>query len=240
MLEQLAPYDQAAVISRARILLERFPGVNGASNLIRAWLTVEPMGESILDSTDRGAALSFLDQAWAARYLQDAGQQAAATELAEHVLRSLHCQRDQYETAASVLLKADRAAAVSQLLRCAPPDPPSAWLAGVIDALRQDFSPEVERFTLFCAQTLLARPRITSSELFSALAVPLIVEGRSGAQSAAEAARTRPELSPGQRREIACGLASLAQLDLAQSVWAHLLERQDHPITDGCGSSAVM
>jgi len=63
ILEQLAPYPEAAVVSRVRVLLERFPGVIGTTSLIEAWLAVEPAGESILDVTERGAALSFFDQA---------------------------------------------------------------------------------------------------------------------------------------------------------------------------------
>ena len=231
VLEQLAAYPEAAVVSRARILLERFPGAIGAHSLIQAWLAVEPVGESILDLTERGAALSFFDQAWTAKHLQDAGQQAAARELAERVLRSAHCRRSDYKMAASVLLKADRAVAVSELARWAAQTPQSAWLAGVIDALRDPDS-EVERIVAFCARELLARPRIEGGEFFNALRALVLTEGESGVQCAAEAARTRPELSLGQRREIAYGLAAVAQLDLAKAVWVYLLEKQGCPVSN--------
>jgi hypothetical protein len=44
----------------------------------------------------------------------------------------------------------------------------------------------------------------------------------------AEAARVRPELSFNQRRQLACALAAVGQLELARSVWAHLLTWQGY------------
>ncbi len=228
MLEQLAPYPEAAVVSRVRVLLERFPGVIGANRLIKAWLAVEPTGESVLDATDRGATLSVFDQAWAAQHLQDTGHQAAATELAERALRSRHGLREHYKKAASVLLKADRAAVVSRLVRWVEQNRESAWLAGVMDAL-DDPDLEGERVAAFCARELLARPRIEGEELSDALVVLLVLEGESATQSVAEAARVRPELGFRQRREIAGALAAVGQLDLARSVWADMLRWQGYP-----------
>ena len=127
MLKQLAPYPEAAVISGVSVLIERFSSVVGAHDLIDAWLAVEPAGESILDAIDCGAVLDIYDQALSAQHFQAAGAQAAATELAERALRPRNrTQRDYYKRAASVLLKADRAAAVSQLIHLAEQKPESA------------------------------------------------------------------------------------------------------------------
>ena len=220
------------MVSRVRVLLERFPNAIGANNLIDAWLAVEPMGESVLETIGRGTVLTIHDQAWSAHYLQAAGQQAAATELAEHVLRSRYNGfRRHYEKAASVLLKADRAAAVSQLVRWGDQKPESAWLAGVMDALN-DPDMEVERAEAFCVRELLAHPRIDGKELRDALRNLLCLEGESAAQSVAEATRTRPELSFDQRRQLVCALAAVGQLDLARSVWSHLLEWQGYTVKD--------
>jgi hypothetical protein len=235
MLEQLAPYPEAAVISRVSVLLERFPSVIGVSNLIDAWLAVEPAGESILEAIDRGAALGVFEQAWSAQSLQDAGEHAAATELAERALRSRYGRRQNYEKAASVLLKADRATALSQLIHLGEQNAGSAWLAGVMDAL-DDPDLEVERAHAFCVRELVAYPRIDGEELYDALHNLLCFdEGESAAQSVAEAARRRPELSFYQRRGLASTLAAVGQLDLARSVWAQLLEWQGYTVSDDVG-----
>jgi hypothetical protein len=179
MLKQLAPYPEAAVVTRARALLERFPSVIGANNIIEAWLAVEPVGESILDAIHCGAALGIFDQAWSAQHLQEAGEHAAAIELAAHVLRSPRGSSNDYKKAASVLLKADRAAAVSQLILLAKQNPQSAWLAGVMDALdARDL--ETDRAAEFCALRLIAHPRIDGEELRDALGVLLILQGDVG------------------------------------------------------------
>jgi hypothetical protein len=211
--------------SRVKVLLERFSSVIGASNLIDAWLDVESAGESILDATDLGAALRTFDQAYSAQHLQETGEHAAATELAERALCSPHGSSGSYEQAASVLLKADQAAAVSHLIHLAEQNPKSAWLAGVMDAL-YNRNLETERAAEFCALQLIAHPRVDGAELRDALVVLVFLKGESAAHSAAEAARTRPELSFDQRKQIACALAALGQLDLAQSVWFRLLEWQ--------------
>ncbi|MEO7196814.1 MAG: hypothetical protein ABIZ05_18655 [Pseudonocardiaceae bacterium] len=237
ILKQLAPYPEAAVVSRVRVLLERFSCVIGANDLINAWLAAEPAGESILDTIDRGAMLYIFDQVWSAQYLQAAGEQAAATELAERALhspRDFGRYRDHYKKAASVLLKVDRATAVSQLVHWAEQNPQSDWLAGVMDAL-DDTDQEVERAQAFCARRLVAHHRVDGKELRDALTVLLCCEGESAALAVSEAARTRPELSFDQRRELVCGLAALGQLDLAQSVWAHLLEWQGYSDGDDVG-----
>ncbi len=235
MLKRLAAYPEVAVVSQVSILLERFSGVIGASALVEAWLAVEPVGGSILDAIDRGFVLSFFDQAWTAGYLQNVGEQAAAAELAERVLRlRYNGDRPYYEKAASVLLKADRAAAVSQLVRWGEQNPKSAWLAGVMDAL-DDPDLEVERAEAFCVRELLVHPRIDGEELRDALRNLLCLEGESGAQSVAEATRTRPELSFDQRRQLVCALAAVGQLDLARSAWSHLLEWQGYTVKDDVG-----
>lgn len=231
MLKQLAPYPEAAVVSRVSVLLERFPSVIGASNLIDAWLTVELAGESILEVIDRGAALRVFEQAWSAQYLQDAGEHAAAIELSGRALRSRHGSREDYAKAASVLLKGDRAAAVSQLIHLGEQNPGSAWLVGVMEAL-DPTDLEVERACAFCARELVAHPRIDGKALRDALHALLYLEGELAAQSVAEAVRTRPELSFDQCRELVCVLAAVGQLDLARSVWAHLLEWQGYTVKD--------
>ncbi|MGH3706824.1 MAG: NACHT domain-containing protein [Pseudonocardiaceae bacterium] len=228
MLKQLAPYPDAAVVSRVSVLLEQCATVIGAHALIDAWLAVEPAGESILDTIDRGAMLYIYDQAWSAQHLQAAGAQAAATELAEHALRPRNSKyRDHYKRAASVLLKADRAAAVTQLVRWAAQNPEPAWLAGVMDAF-DDTDPEVEQAEAFYAQELVAHPRVNGEELHDALGVLLCYEGESAAHSVAEAAQARHELNFDQRRQLACRLAAVGQLELARSVWAHLLTWQGY------------
>jgi hypothetical protein len=78
------------------------------------------------DAIDRRTALNNLDQARGAYFLQAAGEHAAATELAERALRSPFGFKSHYKLAASVLLKADRAAAVSQLVHLAEQNPKSA------------------------------------------------------------------------------------------------------------------
>jgi hypothetical protein len=234
MLKQLAPYPEAAVVSRASALLERFPSGIGANNLIDAWLAVEPAGESILDATGRGAVLGIFDQAWTARHLQDAGEQAAATELAECALRSRRGHRQHYEQAASVLLKADRAAAVSQLALLAEQNPESAWLAGVMEAL-EPTDLDVERACAFCVRGLIAHPRVDGKELRDALTALLFLEGGSAAQPVADAARIRPELNFGHRSQLVRALAAVGQLDLARSVWAYLLTWQDHTVENDVG-----
>jgi hypothetical protein len=224
MLKALAAYPEAAAVSRVRVLLENWTASGiGAHNLIDAWLASEPAGEPILDAIDRGAALDPYDLAWSAQRLQDAGQQAAATELAERLLHYRHGRREDYEKAASVLLKADRAAAVSQLTHLAQQKPLSAWLAGVMEAL-DPTDPEIERACVICARELVACPRIDGKELRDALYILLFLEGEPLAQSVAEAARTRPELSFFQRRQVLRMLAAVGQLDLARSAWAHLLK----------------
>ncbi|MGH3975946.1 MAG: hypothetical protein ACRDS9_21835, partial [Pseudonocardiaceae bacterium] len=235
MLKHLAPYPEAAVVSRVSALLEGWtPSGVGGHDLIDAWLAVEPAGESILDAIDRGAAFYCYDQAWTAQYLQDAGQQAVATELAERALCSRHGRRQEYEKAASVLLKADRAVAMSQLIHLGKQNPGSAWLAGVMDAL-EDPDLEVERAQAFCIQELVAHPRIDGEELHDALLILLSLEGESAAQSVAEAARARPELSFYHRRRLTRALAAVGQLDLACSIWGHLLEWQGYSINDDAG-----
>ena len=235
MLKHLAAYPEAAVVSRVRALLEHWvPNNFWAHSLIDAWLAVEPAGESILDAIDRGAALHTIDQAHTAKHLQDAGEQAAATELAELALRSRHGDRKDYERAASVLLKADRAAAVTQLIHLGEKKPGSAWLAGALDAL-DDTDLEGERAAKFCSRELLACPRIEGEELRDALIALLCLECESATQSVIEAVRTRPELSFDQRRELVCALAAVGQLDLARSAWAHLLEWQGYTVEDDVG-----
>ncbi len=55
------------------------------------------------------------------------------------------------------------------------------------------------------------------------------------AQSVAEATRTCPELSFYQRRQLVRKLAAVGQMDLARSVWAHLLKWQGYAINDDVG-----
>lgn len=235
ILKQLAPYPKATVVSRVSVLLERFASVIGARDLIDAWLAVEPAGESILGATDRGAMLSFYDQARSARGLLAVGEQAAATELAEHVLRRRsYRHRDEYKQAALVLLKVDRAAAVSQLVSWGEQNPEPTWLAGVMDAL-DDFDPEIDWAEAFCARKLVALPRVGGEELRNALGVLLCFEGESAAQSIVEAVRTRPELSFNQRRQLSCVLAAVGQLDMARSAWVHLLELQGYTAEEDVG-----
>ncbi|MGH3915725.1 MAG: NACHT domain-containing protein [Pseudonocardiaceae bacterium] len=232
ILKHLAAYPEAAVVSRVSALLVGWiPNGIGAHNLIEAWLAMEPGGRFVLDSIDRGTALCTYDQAWTAQHLQDAGEQAAATELAVLVLRSRHGSRTEYKQAASVLLKADRVVAVSQLMSLGKQNPKSAWLAGVMDAL-DDPDLEVEEACVFCARALVAHPQIDGEALRDALGNLLCLEGESAAQSAAEAARTRPELSIYQRRQLVCALAAVGQLDLARSVWSHLLGWQGYTPRD--------
>jgi len=232
ILKQLAPYPEAAVVGRVRALLEHWvPSSLGAGNLIEAWLAVEPAGKPILDAINDGAALGTFDQAWGAHHLQAAGEHAAATELAEHALRSPHGSSNDYKRAASVLLKADQAAAISQLVLLAKQNPQSTWLDGVIDAL-DDRDLETDRAAEFCALQLVTHPRIHDTELLDTLIVLLILQGESAAQSVAEATRTRPELTFDQRRRLVRALVALEQLDLAQSVWARLLTWQGHTINE--------
>lgn len=233
MLKHLAVYPEAAVVSRVRALLEHWNASGiGANSLIEAWLASEPAaGESILDAIDRGAALDTHDLGWSAQHLQDAGQQAAATELAERLLRYRHGRREHYEEAASVLLKADRAVAMSRLIDLAQQNPPSAWLAGVMEAL-EPTDAEVERACLFCARELVIRSRIDGEELQDALIVLLCLEGEVAAKSVTEAVRMRPELSFYQRRKLVRILAAVQQLDLARSAWDHLLEWQSCTVED--------
>lgn len=235
MLKHLAAYPEAAVASRVCALLESWtPRVIGAHELIDAWLAVEPAGESILNAIDCGAASNYYDQAWTAQHLQDAGQHAAATELAKRVLRSRHGRRQEYKKAASVLLKADRAAAVSLLIHLGEQNLGSAWLAGVMDSFDEP-DLEVERAAAFCAQKLVFHPRIDGEELCDALIALLVLEGESATQSIAEAARTRPELGFGQRREVVCALAAVGQLDLVRSVWVDMLSWQGYPASAEVG-----
>ena len=67
------------------------------------------------------------------------------------------------------------------------------------------------------------------------LFVLMCLEGESMAQSVAEAARTRPELSFLQRRELLQVLAAVGQMDLARSAWAHLLEGQGDTVENDIG-----
>jgi len=235
MLKHLAAYPEAAVISRIRVLLEQWvPSGYGAHKLIEAWLAVEPAGEPVLSAIDRGAPLGVLDLGWTAQHLLDAGERGAAIELAERALRLRHGRRSGYQQAASVLLKADRAAAISQLTFLAAQNSWPAWLAGIIDA----FEPpdlDTERACASCAQQLVTHPRSDSKELCDALHVLLFIEGETVAHAVAEAAWTRPELSFYQRRQLACMLAAVGQLDLACSVWSHLLEWQGYAIVDDVG-----
>lgn len=235
MLTHLAAYPEAKVISRVRALLEHWvPSRFGAHSLIEAWLAVESAGEPILNAIDRGAALDIFDQVWSAQYLLDAGEQAAATELAERALRSRRGRRQEHEKAASVLLKADRAAAVPKLTLLAEQQPLPAWLDGVMRAL-EPTDVDVERACVLCAQKLLAHPRTDGKELRDALTALLFVEGETVAHSIAEAAWTRPELDFYQRRQVASRLAAVGQLDLARLVWSHLLEWQGYAIEDDVG-----
>ena len=98
-----------------------------------------------------------------------------------------------------------------------------------------DADPEVEWAEAFCARELVAHPGVDGEELRDALGALLCFEGASEAQSVAEAARTRPELSFGQRRELVRVLAAVGQLDLARSVWAHLLTWQGYSDGDDVG-----
>jgi hypothetical protein len=108
--------------------------------------------------------LSIFDQAWSAQHFQDAGAQAAAAELAWRTLHPRNGKyRDHCKRAASVLLKADRAAAVPQLVSWAAQNPESVWLAGVMDAF-DDTDPEVERAGAFCARELVAHPRVDGKD----------------------------------------------------------------------------
>ncbi len=235
ILKHLAAYPEAAVVSRVSALLEGWtPSGAGGHHLIDAWLAVEPVGESILDAIDRGAAFDCYDQAWTAQHLQDAGLQAAATELAERALRSRHGHRQDYEKAASVLLEADRAATASQLALLTEQSPKSAWLAGVMDAL-YGTDLEVERVRLLCARALVAHPQVDGEELRDALGVLLCLAGERAAQSVAKAVRTRPALSFNQCRQLVCALAAIGELDLARSVWGHLLEWQGYAVGDDVG-----
>lgn len=136
--------------------------------------------------------------------------------------------------AASVLLKADRTTAVSQLIHLAEQKPESAWLAGVMDAF-DDTDSEIERAEAFCARKLVAHPRVDGKELLDALSVLLCFEGEPAAHSVAEAARARSELSFGQRRELVCRLAAVGQLDLARSLWAYLLKWRSYTINNNVG-----
>jgi hypothetical protein len=229
ILKMLAAYPEAAVTSRAGVLLERFPNVSGVSKVIEAWLAVEPAGESILNAIDRGAALNISSQAWCAHEFQVAGEFAAATELAECVLRSWpHGVRSDYDRAASVLLKVDRTAAVSQLLLWGERHPSSAWLAGVMGALH-GLDLQCEQAAAFCARELLAHPWIEGEEVSYALVVLLCYEGEPAARSLAEAAWKRSELNFDQRRELVQALAAVGHLGLARSAWAHLLGWQGYP-----------
>lgn len=234
-LKQLAAYPEAAVATRARALVERFPGALGTHALINAWLAVEPAGDAILSLIDQGVALSISNQVWAANELQASGEFAAATKLAERVLRQRNDVYDfYYERAASVLLKVDRAAAVSQLVDWGKQDQKSEWLAGVMEAFL-DADPEVEWAGVFCARKLVAHPRVDKKKLHFALECLLCLEGGLDAHSVAEAIRTRPELDFDQRRELTRLLAAVGQLDLAQSVWTCLLGWQGNTVDDDVG-----
>ncbi|HEX5348355.1 MAG TPA: hypothetical protein VFW64_14815 [Pseudonocardiaceae bacterium] len=171
---------------------------------------------------------------WSAQYLLDAGEQAAATELAERALRLRRGRRQEHEKAASVLLKADRAAAVPKLTLLAEQQPLPAWLDGVMRAL-EPTNVDVEQACILCAQKLLTHPRTDGEELRDALTALLFVEGETVAHSIAEAAWTRPELDFYQRRQVASRLAAVGQLDLARLVWSHLLEWQGYAIEDDVG-----
>jgi predicted RNase H-like HicB family nuclease len=87
---------------------------------------------------------------------------------------------------------------------------------------------ETDRAAEFCALQLVAHPRVDGEELLEAFGGLLILQGEPAAQSVAEAAWIRPELSFNQRREIAEGLAAVGQLDLARSVWSQLLRWQGY------------
>lgn len=235
MLKQLAAYPEAAVASRASVLLERFPSAFGAHELIGAWLAAEPAGEAILNLINRGAALTILNQVWGAHKFRVAGELAAATELAERVLLKRNgIYSFHYERAASVLLKIDRAATVSQLAHWGKQDQTWEWFAGAMKELL-DVDPEAEWAALFCARELVARSQVRGKELRDAFGYLLFLEGGLDARCVAEAARTRPELDFGQRRELTCLLAAVGQLDLARSVWAYLLEWQGNTVSDDVG-----
>ena len=234
MLRQLAAFPEAAVISRIGALLEHWaPGSVGAHDLVEAWLAAAGAveAEAILDAVDRGAAIGSFDQAWSAQYLQDAGAHGPATELAELALRGWHWDRDGYQRAASVLLRADRAVALPRLAALAEQHPPSVVLAGIMDAL-DDTDPDVERTRACIARQLVAHPRVDGDELRDALEVLLCLEGEPAARSLADAAGTRLELTFNQRKQLVRALAAVGQLDLAQSVWSRLLHWQEYSVTE--------
>jgi hypothetical protein len=188
ILNQLAAYPEAAVASRASVLLERFPTVFGTSELIGAWLAVEPAAEAVVNAVDRGAALSVWDQIRSARRFQVAGEFTVAKELAERALRvrSDLYTFNYYEEAASVVLKIDRAAAVSQFVCWGKQNQESAWFAGVVQALF-NADPEAEWAVLFCARKLVAHPRVDGKEFSDALGYLLRFEDGFDTRSVAEA-----------------------------------------------------
>lgn len=207
LLKQLAAFPEAAVVVRVAALLEGWvPGSFGASDLVDAWLAAAGVDEAdaLLAALDRGAAIGCLDQAWSAQHLQDAGAHTASTELAELALCGRQGYRFAYQRVASVLLKADRAAALPRLTELAEQHLPSAVLAGTMDAL-DDTHPDVEQTQAYIARQLVAHPRVNGDELRDALGVLLYLDGEPAAWSLAHAAVTRPELSFDQRKQLARG-----------------------------------
>ncbi len=251
----LAAFEQLQGGERAQLLLaELLPSVHGQSLQQCARIAVR-LGSAAIDMT-RWRALQTVEEPYsdvekrttAAEVMRTLGLVTNVADLARSVLEETRAIPGQLERATEAWLAAQGETAVPEIAALASGRPAhdhegrvrlaaflhkagdgktAESLAGaVLDSEVTDL--EGERACAFCARGLVAHPRVDGKELCDALTVLLYFESASEAQSVAEAAWTHPELSFGQRRLLVRLLAAVGQLDLAQSVWAHLLTWQGY------------
>jgi NACHT domain len=227
---------EIAVVPKLRPFLEEgnLIFIIGAYNLIDTWIAAEGISAvgSIMELIDGGRCLGEYDRAQCAEVFLAAGATSQAIALADLSLRSMSSARAHIGQAARVLIKADRPSAVERitaLTQCRPA-PPTEWYAGIMDILEPDSEPEVEQLAITCARQLVESAS-TGDELNDALGVLLRLADSYDLQLLAQTAWSDPRLSIRHRRAIAAALAATGELDLAKSVWRHLLTWQEYAWT---------
>ncbi|MGW2767568.1 NACHT domain-containing protein [Streptomyces sp. NPDC001275] len=208
-----------------------------ANEYISTWLDAEGLEavEAIMEKTCRGNALLSYGRAKTAEALSEAGARDEALEVAELALRTPNGSREEYSTAAGLVLKYRGSEGAGRLLEIWETHPMLAmndyWLRGAVDAIGecQDDRSRVMQAAARFGYLLVELPLGTGDSAVAGLRLLLSANGSEAVPFAIAAVQKRSWLSWDSIREIADECAALGTRQAAMTIWRHILEGQSYP-----------
>lgn len=212
------------------VLGEHRWGAYCGGEVVSAWLAAggAATAEQVMERIGHGRLLEAYSRADAAAAMLEVGARQEAGELAECALRTPNLSKGGYEKAAGVLLKVVSDAAFrlqSIWVESSGLDANSAWLHGVLDALREPEvgTPPVGAAACGFARELISLGTASGANIVLALDILGAFEGREVIPYIVDTVKTHSKLHVSHQCDVAKGLAAWGERAAALDVWRYVV-----------------